>query len=223
MHERKKEEPGVSHAHTQRFCSLVPRLDLLEVIYSATDDVLQGVQDQRCDVTIQAGLLVVVLHREDAVHGNPDAGAELLHLATKTTAQETLTGLNFSSQKLLDGGGSGRKRLLYLLLDVRLPVDEAQVPAGEGADQVHLGEDGQVRDVCREGQRDKVQCVECKPESLFICLYWQKLNILPPIKTSTKVISGRTIQFIRFSVCVRVCMYLYIYIYIHTHIHWQTW
>lgn len=129
------------------------------MIYSATDDVPQGVQDQRCDVTVQAGLLVVVLHREDAVHGNPDAGAELLHLVTETAAQETLTGLNFSGQKRLDGGGTGRKRLLDLLLDVRLPVDEAQVPAGEGADQVHLGEDGQVRDVCREEQSDKVQCV----------------------------------------------------------------
>lgn len=52
------------------------------MIYSGGDDVLQGVQDQRCDVAIQAGLLVVVLHRKDAVHGNPDAGAELLHLVT---------------------------------------------------------------------------------------------------------------------------------------------
>lgn len=59
---------------------MVPRLDLLKMVYSSGDNVLQGVQDQRCDITIQAGLLMVVLHREDAVHGNPDLGTKVFHL-----------------------------------------------------------------------------------------------------------------------------------------------
>lgn len=60
---------------------MVPKLDLLKMIYSSGDDVVQGIQDQRGDITIQAGLLVVVLYREDAVHWNPDIGTELFHLA----------------------------------------------------------------------------------------------------------------------------------------------
>lgn len=59
---------------------MVTRLDLLEMIYSSGDNILQGVQDQRCDITIQAGLLMVVVHWEDAVHGNPDIGTEVFHL-----------------------------------------------------------------------------------------------------------------------------------------------
>lgn len=59
---------------------MVPKLDLLEMVYSSGDDVLQSVQDQCCDITIQAGLLMVVLHREDAVHGDPKSGTEVFHL-----------------------------------------------------------------------------------------------------------------------------------------------
>lgn len=79
--------------------------------------------------------------------------------------------MNFSSQKLLDGGENGWKRLVYLLLDARLPVDEPQVPVGEGADQVDLGEDGQVRDVCRGGAARQGPVCKIWADLLFIYLF----------------------------------------------------
>lgn len=59
---------------------MVLKLDLLEMIYSSADDALKSIQDQRCDISIQVCLLMVVLHHEDAVHWNPGISTELFHL-----------------------------------------------------------------------------------------------------------------------------------------------
>lgn len=73
-----------------------PTLVEVEEVVSTVDDVSQGAQNQWVNVIVEVNFFMIVLHREDAVHGNTNVYTELLHLHEKKHSCSQITAQSFS-------------------------------------------------------------------------------------------------------------------------------